>query len=247
MTLINIDTKLADAIHRNYLLIPVINRFGIRLGFGDKSIKTICKEHQIDPEFFTAILNTFTFENYFSEKKLKAFPILQIVDYLRKTHTYYRDVQLKVIDFNINYLIESCPAPNNHLQLIRKFFSEYERELLAHLRREDENTFPYIQKLIEIQQKEDKEQLFKELSKKYSIKVFEREHDNVDEKLFDLKNILIKYLHGDYDQVYCNAVIFELFRLEKDLVEHTRLEDKILIPMVEEIELNLTGKANDKK
>lgn len=242
MTYITVDTKLADAVHRNYLLIPVINRFGIKLGFGDKSVKTVCEEYDVDPIFFTAILNTLTFENYFSEKRLKTFPILQIVDYLRKTHHYYRDIQLKIIDSAINNLIDNDKNQDGRLLLIRDFFDKYETELLAHLKREDDNTFPYIERLVALQHQENGKELFKKLSEKYSIKVFEREHDNVDEKLYDLKNILIKYLHGDYDQTACNTVIFELFRLEKDLIEHTRLEDKILIPMVEEVEQELTGK-----
>ena len=238
MTLITTNTKLADVIHHNYLLLSVINRFGIKLGFGDKSIKNICDESKIDPDFFTAILNTFTFESYFSEKRLKAFSILQIVDYLRKTHEYYRNVELKVIDVHINILINSGKNTSG-LKLIRKFFDEYESELLAHLKREDDFTFPYIEKLVSFKTQENGTKLFKELSKKYNIHIFEREHNNVDDKLFDLKNILIKYLNEDYDQTSCNSVIFELFRLEKDLIEHTRLENKILIPMVEELENEL--------
>ena len=89
MKLITTNTKLADAICSNAFLIPLINRFGIRLGFGDKDIEAVCEEHNIDACFFTAILNTFTFESYFSESKLKSFTIPQWIDYLRKTHIYY--------------------------------------------------------------------------------------------------------------------------------------------------------------
>jgi regulator of cell morphogenesis and NO signaling len=38
------DMKLADVIHHDFNLIPVINRFGIQLGFGDGTIEQICKE-----------------------------------------------------------------------------------------------------------------------------------------------------------------------------------------------------------
>ncbi len=36
------DMKLADVIHHDFSLIPVINRFGIQLGFGDSTIEEIC-------------------------------------------------------------------------------------------------------------------------------------------------------------------------------------------------------------
>ncbi len=249
MTLITTDTKLADAIHCNYLLIPLINRFGIRLGFGEKTITTVCEEHGIDAGFLTTILNTFTFDHYFSEDKMRSYHVVQWLDYLRKTHIYYREVQLPVIEAHLRRLIGSITdgGDSKSLALIGKFFADYKQELLAHLEREDQSTFPYIERLVALEGMADAKQAYTELSKRYSIKVFEREHDNVDEKLFDLKNILIKYLSGNYDQTLCNAVIFELSRLEKDLQDHTRLEDKVLVPMVEEMEERLNKKYLAKK
>ncbi len=238
MTLIFPTTKLADAIHEYYLLIPVINRFGIRLGFGDDSIQTICEKHGVDVDFFTAILNTFAHEHYFSEVKLKSFSITQIVDYLRKTHKYYIDVAIGTIESQIEALSNSSQS-TKHAKIIKQFFAEYKNELLAHLEREDKNTFPYIERLLEIQKSENSKELYAQLPKAYSMKVFEQEHGNVDEKLYDLKNILIKYFPADYTQNLGNSIVFELFRLEKDLKDHTRLEDKILTPKVKELEQQL--------
>ncbi len=237
MKLITTKTKLADAICSSSSLIPLINRFGIRLGFGDKDVETVCEEHHIDADFLATILNTFSFESYFSKSKLKSFSVTQWVDYLRKTHIYYREVQLPTIESHLNFLIKSITDEDSkNLKLIGEFFSDYKQELLAHLAREDKETFPYIERLLELKDNPNAKEIYKEWSKEYSIKVFEREHNNVDEKLFDLKNILIKYFSGNYNQSLCNTVIFQLSRLEDDLKDHTRLENEILIPMVEELE-----------
>lgn len=53
------EMKMADAIHRNYLLLPVINRLGIQLGFQDKTIDKVCTENSVDTEFFLTIINAF--------------------------------------------------------------------------------------------------------------------------------------------------------------------------------------------
>ena len=77
--------------------------------------------------------------------------------------------------------------------------------------------------------------------KNYSINDFAIEHDNVEEKLYDLKNIIIKYLPPCKNKTLCARILIELFRLEKDLNAHALLEDKVLIPKVakmEEILLN---------
>ena len=64
MALINAETKLCDVILHEPSVIPVINRFGIILGVGDKSIRTVCEEKNLDCEFFVTILNTFINEDY---------------------------------------------------------------------------------------------------------------------------------------------------------------------------------------
>jgi regulator of cell morphogenesis and NO signaling len=235
MILITSDIKLADAIHSNYLLIPVVTRFGIRLGFGDKTVKAVCKEHGVDVEFFTTILNVFSHENYFPQERLLRFDVVHMVSYLKETHKYYRTVLIPILDKNMETFVESAAKPNEpEVRLIKNFFAQYKEELMAHLKREETITFPYITELVK---KENTEQLHK----KYSMKIFESEHDNVEEKLYDLKNILIKYLQGDYDEGARNSLIFNIFRLEKDLKDHTRIEDKILTPIVKQMEQALFG------
>lgn len=230
--------KLADAIHSNYLLIPVVNRFGIRLGFGESTISAICSEHGIDVEFFLTILNVFSLPDYFPKQKLQTFNVLMIVEYLKKTHQYYSDIQLPTIEKLLELLIERSPNITHHLQVVKEFFNGYKNELLAHLRKEETVTFPYVEKIYKIFNSDNKEQFYDELSG-YSMDVYEEEHDEVDEKLYDLKNILIKYINGDFDQVICSEIIFELFRLEKDIKDHTRIENNILMPLVAEMENSL--------
>lgn len=237
MKLITADMKLAEAVHSNYLLIPVINRFGIKLGFGEATVAAICSEKNIDVEFFLTILNVFSQPDYFPEQKLQTFNVMMIVEYLKKTHQYYREIQLPTIERRLDMLIEKSSGLNEHLKLIKEFFNGYKNELLAHLRKEETLTFPYIDKVYRMYNSEDK--TFSANLSDYSMDIYEEEHDEVDEKLYDLKNILIKYIHGDFDQVILSEIIFELFRLEKDIKDHTRIENNILMPLVAEMEISL--------
>lgn len=76
-------------------------------------------------------------------------------------------------------------------------------------------------------------------SDSYSILAYEEEHDNMEEKLVDLKNIMIKYLPEPFNHETVNRIIAELFWLEKDLHDHARIEDKVLVPKVKELESRL--------
>ena len=40
--------KLSDLIIDNYSILMVMSRFGISLGFGDKSVREVCLSHGVD-------------------------------------------------------------------------------------------------------------------------------------------------------------------------------------------------------
>jgi len=230
------DMKMADVIHGNYLLMPVINRFGVSLGVGEKTVRAVCQQHKIDVDFFLAIINAYSHEHYFQEKKLQTFNVLIIVDYLQKTHRYYIEAQVPLIEKLLNNLLRKSSVDIKQLRLIKKFFLEYKQELLNHLEREDVTTFPYVRKVYRLFNTSHPTAGEKRALSKYSMHVYEEEHNNVDEKLYDLKNILIKYIRSDSTEQLYQEVIFELFRLEKDILDHTRIEDNILLPLVAEME-----------
>ncbi|MCX6150959.1 MAG: hemerythrin domain-containing protein [Ignavibacteriales bacterium] len=241
MKLLTPNVKMADVIHSNYLLIPVVNRFGIPLGFGENTIRTVCTEHGIDIDFFLSIINAFSNENYFPEKKMQTFNVLMIVEYLKKTHKYYREVQIPIIEKHLKVFLQGASSRNKSLQLLKKFFLVYKKELLTHLKYEETITFPYIEEVYRLYNSQQKNRKQKS-NLNYSMKMYEAEHDEVDDKLYDLKNILIKYISGNFDEVTCNTIIFELFRLEKDIMDHARIETNILLPLVTEMEKSLNLK-----
>ena len=235
-SIIHDQMKIADVIHLDYNLLPVINRFGIQLGFGEKLVAEICHEKNINTLFFLEVVNTFHDPGYFPKASLLKFPVSLLLDYLQKTHEFYLDVKVPELEKHIHQLISQTPGGGKNMQMIEKFFIDYKKELTDHIQHEEKKVYPYIKKLenaleSSIDHEEDRLEL-----QQYSISDFEDEHDNVEEKLYDLENIIIKYLPAPADSNLCNAILYQLFELEKDLTDHARLEDNILIPMVAAME-----------
>ena len=222
--------KVARLISHNYHLLPVFNRFNIKLGLKDKTVEDICNEKDINPEFFLAIVNTYHNEDYFPEKELLSFSPPEIVGYLKKTHKYYIDYVLPKLDSLLEQLIKSSSSISKDLQMVDVFYKKYKKELTLHINDEEERVFPYVIQLAETHQKQAG----------YTIRSFEKEHTNVDEKLNDLKNLIIKYVTPDYDENTCNEFLITLYRFEKDIKDHARIEDKILLPITLDIEKKLT-------
>ena len=236
------STILAEAIFDNYLLLPIINRFGIQLGFGNKTVEQICKEKGVNLEFFLEIVNSFIDKEYFPEVELQKFQLKHIIDYITNSHIFYLDFKIPQIEHMINKLFDSAnPENKKQYQLIKNFFNEYKAELTEHIEHEDNNVHPYILKIDEAFQKEKYSDEIIDLVKKNSINQYADDHDNVEDKLFDLKNLIIKYLPPSKDYTLSNAILYEIFRLERDLNDHARIEEKVLVPKVQLLEKQILG------
>ena len=143
MPLVYPNMQLSEVVEEHPSLIPVINRFGIRLGLGDKSVKTLCEEHSLDTDFLLTVINTFLNEEYFPEKKLQTFHTSQIIDYLTKTNQYYLRYQLPNIERHLGSFISMSTPGNPTLGLIGRFFSSFKEELIARIEKDDKIWFPY--------------------------------------------------------------------------------------------------------
>ncbi|MEG1616203.1 MAG: helix-turn-helix transcriptional regulator [Bacteroidales bacterium] len=214
--------KLSDVILHEPSLIPVINRFGIHLGLGDKTIRTICEERKLEPDFFLSILNTFIHANYFPENKFRSFNATQIVDYLTKTNQSYERFLLPNIERHLNSFIERSDPDNANLEVLRKFFTLFKKELKARIEEDNNTIFPKIRTLSEVFAAED-----------LYLEAYETEPDALEEKLIDMKSIMIKHLSGEFDENLCYAVLIAICNLEKDINQHNRIRNKILFPLAD--------------
>lgn len=233
MELFTRDDKLADVVSNNYHLLPVINRFGIRLGFGDATIEEICSKKNIEITFFLDIINAFHNSDYFPQSEFLSFSPSLIIDYLRRTHQYYLTWVVPKMESLLENLILSDREHSKNLELIRIFFRKYKTELLNHIMDEEDSVFPYVMRITDAYEKGIG---VSDADFSRSIEDYEKEHTDVDEKLIDLKNLVIKFLVANYDDNLCNDFLITLFRFERDLVDHARIEDKILVPMVVRME-----------
>lgn len=232
MPLVYPNMQLSEVVEEHPSLIPVINRFGIRLGLGDKSVKTICDEYQLDTDFLLTVINTFLNEEYFPEKKLQTFHTSQIIDYLTKTNLYYARYQLPNIERHLSSFISMSTPGNNTLNLIGRFFFSFKEELTSRIQKDEEEWFPYCRAL---STKLNSDQI------SYPLEVVNTDsssvsEDSIEALLADLKSIMIKHLSGDYNENLCYAVIFSVSSLEKDIKQHNRIRYRILTPMVSAME-----------
>jgi regulator of cell morphogenesis and NO signaling len=232
--------NLSAILHANYFLLPIVHRFDIHYGIGDATVSEICANRGIDEEFFIEILNVYNDPSYFPEAELRKSDIRLIIDYLGKTHSYYINYLLPNISKQIHMLVLSGGATNKSLRPVASLFMEYAREFQKHIEHEEEQVFPYALAVAEsfLARSAARQPVKKRVG---SIRKIEDEHTMMDEKLFDLKNLLIKYIEYPFDVHTCNSIIFEINRLEQDVRDHARIEDRVLFTRIEQMEIELRG------
>lgn len=219
--------KISELINANYNLLWTIDRMGLGFGFGEDTVEEICNKRGTNTNTFLLICNVYSIDGYTPSKELlDNIDIRDIVRYLRRSHSYYLEVAVKYLEEALEKMLESCD--DKHKNIIRQFFVGYKEELGKHFDYEETIVFPYI---FGVLQSKD--------TGNYDIIQYEENHSNIEEKLNDLKNIVMKYLPDSCNSGSISNVLFYIYRLEEDLEKHTLIEDEILVPIVNKLEKKL--------
>jgi len=236
------NIKMADVILQNHHLLAVINRFGIELGFGDKSVKEVCDDYQLNTDFFLEIINAFNDPDFYPQHNLEKFPLSLIIDFLMKAHSFYLEQKVPEIDAMIEQMVVSSPSSQQKtMQMIQRFFKEYQKHLKEHIAREEAVVYPYILKLENYLNNPGKSKESYDVLMRFQIENYADEHDNIEDTLQELKTIIIKYLPPQEDYFLCYKILGQLDHLAEDMNNHSEMENKVLVPRVLIMEQILKG------
>ena len=224
MTYISCDMKIAELVDYNYHILAVLTRLGVEGGFGEHTIREICEKEHLDPETVSLICNVYVNRLFKPDaEQLEEASVDGILRYIHQSHDYYLNNALVLIASAIEELIKPC-TPSQE-KVIWKFFSDYKLELEKHFEYEEGQVIPYVKNL-----------LVGKRTPGFSIDRFEENHSNIEEKISDLKNLVLKSMPTVCDNNLRVRLLNYIYALENDLKCHTRIEDDVLVPMVRLIE-----------
>ena len=222
--------KTSDIIISNPYLILMLEHLEINMEVHEKTVEQICNENNIRIGLFLIIANLFNGFKPLPIMEYSSNDIQTIINYLKNSHQYYLEEKYPQIQDYIKQIYQV----NNHpeILMIDKFFDNYFIEVTEHLDYENQVVFPYV---LNLDNKLSQKNYEKKVSS-YSVTEYREHHNDIEEKLTDLKNLLIKYLPHKGNQQLRRKLLFCLFELEYDLNIHSQIEDSILIPLVEKME-----------
>lgn len=216
------DDKMISLIRDNYSLLQSLGSFGISLGFGDKTVREVCDDQNVDTYTFLAVVN-FTINGYRDFDDVDKLSIPTLMQYLRASHEYYIDFQLPFIRKGLQNALDEH---DNLARLIMRLYDEYAHSIRSHMQYEEKTVFPYVNNLLEGR-----------TTNNFDIETYSKHHGKTDEKLRELKSIIIKYLPSDgLHNNQLSATLYNIYNNEEWLALHAEVEEHLFIPAIRWLE-----------
>lgn len=213
---------MANIISDNYQLIQVMSRFGIPLGFGDKTVEETCLINAVDCNTFLTVVN-FVLDGSASYDSAPDVSPEALLHYLRQSHVYFLEYFLPQIR---RKLIDGISLRSDDVSfLILKFFDDYLHEVRIHMEYEEETVFKYVRSLLDGTDCSD-----------YKIITYSEHHEQVGSKLKELKSLIIRYCPETSDTNLLNDALYNIYRCEEELESHCKVEDCLLVPAIMRLE-----------
>lgn len=213
------DSRLRDLMEENSDLMMVAARFGISFGFGDKTVREVCREDGVDCQTFLAVCSLIAGRRFSIDVSLRS-----LMGYLRSAHSYFLDYLLPSIRQKLIASISISMQIDDVMVQLLRYFDDYCKEVRTHMEHENVRIFEYVSRLLE-----------GDASDEFRIGDYSVGHTSMTDKLNELKDVFIRHYHVKDNLVLVSA-LNDIIACNEDLCSHCEIEDRIFMPAVARLE-----------
>lgn len=223
------DMVFSELVIDNPLLLMVMEFFNIDDAISDDTVGHICEKNGIELPMFLIFANLYNgFNPDRRDITTSNIDVKMVIKFLRRAHLFYIHEKYPEVQ---NYIKQLYAKHNRYeTESLELFFDNYFNEVLEHLKYEDEVAFPYFLNLSKAAAEIE--------DASFSVNEYSNHHTDIETKLSDLKNLLVKHVSIKDNFPLKRKIITSLFELENDLAIHSMIEEYILSPLVEQLEKN---------
>jgi regulator of cell morphogenesis and NO signaling len=171
-----------------------------------------------------------------SDRQLQAGSLAELISHIKTTHHVYVRAQVPEISMLIEKVYGKHGANHPELGTIRNVFKGLGEELMAHLMKEENILFPYIERMEEAVVAGDPILPPPFGTVANPVRMMEHEHDDAGIALKSLRETSRGYTPPADACVSFQALYTAIENFEKDLHQHIHLENNVLFPRATEME-----------
>ncbi|MBD3225197.1 MAG: iron-sulfur cluster repair di-iron protein [Caldithrix sp.] len=235
---IDINTStISEIVKEDYSKAEIFNRFGIDFCCGGhRTIAEACQQKDINASEVKEQLRSFTETTPGALNRFNQWDIDFLVAYIvQNHHRFVRQIASELPPL-VHKVAEKHGENHPETRQVAQIFEELTTELSAHLQKEEQVLFPYVNELVAAQNKEQSVGEFHCGNIEQPINVMEMEHDNAGNYLKKLNHLTNGYTPPEDACNTFKYVYHKLHELETDLHQHIHLENNIVFPKAKKLE-----------
>ena len=203
------------------------------------NLEDICKKNNINTNLLVDLAECYNNINLAKNKTFESYQILDLIDYLEKSHSYYLNKRIPEIEQSLHksFLHEK----HSFNLLFIKFFKEYKKDIVIHFKNEEQNLFPFCKVLVNYSKTNSQENLIYLLENKNNVLNQLKNHQKNSEEINNLQRLLINYKVDSKKLSFFEVFLNQMSIFQKDLKIHAEIEDHVLtnkvLNLMEELDL----------
>jgi len=159
----------------------------------------------------------------------KKYPIATIVEFLKRSHTEYLEKRIPQIELSLELLTNGFESKDFFNIALHTYFSNYKKDLIAHIKGEEAKFFPYA---VQLAKKTPSGKLVD-----YSAEKFLSEHSHANIDITLLRKLFETYQPDKLNESPYRVLQQHVEALSADMAFHELLEDHVLVVKVMELEV----------
>ena len=192
-----------------------------------KNLDKICQDDEINIDLLLDLINCYDDLDFLKKTSFEEYSILDLIDYLEKSHQYYLLKRIPEIEQSLEKLTQQESFTFNYVLLT--FFKEYKKDIISHFKTEDEILFPFCKVLHNYLQNNSQEDLIFILENQKKAFSIMRDHQQNKDGIDDLQNVLLKYSPNNKKLSYFEIFLNQMSVFQHDLKIHAEIEENILV------------------
>lgn len=235
------EQTLASIVTQNHQAVPVFEKYNLDFCCkGKRTLTEACNEKGLPVDVLLKELELVQQNEENIRMPFTEMDAEQLIGYIMTHHHFYVKQSLPLINSHLEKVASKHGSSYPYMQKVLDLFRMVQEEMIMHMQKEEMILFPRIKEIENLYN--NKQQA--NISDGYisgPVNVMEAEHEHAGKILDEIRQLTNNYTPPEDACTTFKISLAELKEFEEDLHKHVHLENNLLFPKAEKINLEIEG------